>query len=127
MYQALGQGTNNRGEIWAVGMALDYIISLGIPLKKLHFCTDSKLVIRVRTLKASPKKHIDLFRFIDTLSKQFPAIDYIWVPGHSGIYGNDLADRLANLGSTKSRRNKLPTLAFEGSFTCIEIGQAPQF
>ena len=127
LYQALGQGTNNRGEIWAVGMALDYIISLGIPLRKLHFCTDSKLVIRVRTLKASPKKHIDLFRCIGTLSKQFPAIDYIWVPGHSGIYGNELADRLANLGSAKSRRKKLPTLAFGDSFTCIEIGQAPQF
>lgn len=127
LYQALGKGTNNRGEIWGVGMGLSFLISNNFHLsdRPVYVCTDSQLVVKVRSFKAVPRKHTDLFGAIDSLSKSFKKLICIWVPGHSGIYGNELGDRLACMGSEASSKEDLSSLPFRGAFTWVQIHRPP--
>lgn len=37
-------------------------------------------------------------------------IDFIWVPGHTGEYGNELADKVANWDTGYCQRNNVPIL-----------------
>ncbi len=98
--------TNNRMELTAAIQALETLThSCRI---KLH--TDSKYVLQGitewlenwkkrawKTAANKPVKNDDLWRRLDA-SIQRHSIEWIWVKGHSGEPGNELADRLANKG-----------------------------
>ena len=98
--------TNNRMELTAVIKALR-------ALKRrcrVRITTDSQYVKKGitewiagwkrngwRTASRSPVKNADLWRALDTLVARH-AVEWVWVRGHSGHPGNELADRLANRG-----------------------------
>ena len=98
--------TNNRMELMAAIIALE---SLKKPCEvKLY--TDSKYVLQGitewmdnwkkrgwRTAAKKPVKNDDLWRRLD-LARENHQIDWIWVKGHSGDEGNEMADMLANKG-----------------------------
>ena len=108
-------------------MGLSFLISNNFHLsdRPVYVCTDSQLVVKVRSFKAVPRKHTDLFGAIDSLSKSFKKLICIWVPGHSGIYGNELGDRLACMGSEASSKEDLSSLPFRGAFTWVQIHRPP--
>lgn len=96
--------TNNRMELTAVIEGLR-ALKRACPVE-IH--TDSKYVMQGisewienwkrngwKTAAKKPVKNDDLWRLLDaeTLRHQ---IDWRWVRGHSGVEGNELADRLAN-------------------------------
>lgn len=98
--------TNNRMELMAAIRALE---SLKKPCK-VHLYTDSQYVHRgiskwINTWKSrgwctaarKPVKNEDLWRALDYLTQQHE-IEWCWVRGHSGHYGNEQADKLANRG-----------------------------
>lgn len=97
--------TNNRMELTAVLMALEWI-SRNYPSKALLH-SDSQYVVRGcnewrRRWKAKGWKkgsadmpNADLWRELDGRLEAQP-IDLIWVRGHSGIVGNERADHLAS-------------------------------
>ena len=97
--------TNNRMELTAVLMALEWI-SRNSPSKALLH-SDSQYVVRGcnewrRRWKAKGWKkgsadmpNADLWRELDGRLEAQP-IDLIWVRGHSGIVGNERADALAS-------------------------------
>ena len=96
--------TNNRMELTAVIRALE---ALKRP-SEVRIFTDSEYVRRgitewVRSWKArgwktadrKPVKNQDLWERLDALAAGH-RIEWRWVRGHSGIPGNERADRLAN-------------------------------
>lgn len=100
------QTTNNRMELLATIRALE---ALKRPCK-VHLHTDSQYVqkgisewIRSwkqrgwQTANKKPVKNEDLWKLLDCLSQQHE-IEWIWVRGHAGHVGNELADALANRG-----------------------------
>ena len=101
--------TNNRMELMAAITALETLKKPSIVL--LH--TDSKYVLQGitewidnwkkrgwKTAAKKPVKNEDLWRRLDSAIQKHK-IDWVWVKGHSGNKGNDLADMLANKGIEK--------------------------
>jgi len=98
--------TNNRMELTAVIRALE---ALKRP-SKVKIYTDSVYVQKGitewihgwktrgwRTSDKKPVKNEELWRELDSLSQQHK-IEWIWVKGHAGDFGNERADALANQG-----------------------------
>jgi ribonuclease HI len=96
--------TNNRMELTAVIRALE---ALKRP-SEVRLFTDSEYVRRGitewvkswkargwRTADRKPVKNQDLWERLDELAAGHK-IDWRWVKGHSGVPGNERADRLAN-------------------------------
>lgn len=94
--------TNNRCEMLAVIKALELAEGEDV----IH--TDNEMVARgynewlsgwkARGWKTANKKPVanqDLWQRIDKLKQERPLAVVKWIRGHSGIYGNELADCLA--------------------------------
>lgn len=97
--------TNNKMELTAAIMALE---TLTRPCKIMLY-TDSKYVLEGitswmpnwkkrgwKTAAKKPVKNVDLWQRLDAATQKHE-IEWIWVKGHSGDEGNELADELANL------------------------------
>jgi ribonuclease HI len=98
--------TNNRMELTAAIEALNAL--RGSRRVRLH--TDSKYLmdgIRVwlpnwkrrgwTTAAKKPVKNVDLWQALD-IATQRHEVEWVWVKGHAGNAGNEIADGLANLG-----------------------------
>jgi ribonuclease HI len=96
--------TNNRMELTAVIRALE---ALKRPVRARLY-TDSEYVRRGitewlaawqargwRTANRKPVKNQDLWQRLAELSGAHQ-IEWLWVPGHAGVPGNERVDRLAN-------------------------------
>jgi ribonuclease HI len=97
--------TNNRMELLAVIRALE---SLKKPRKQVRVFTDSQYVRKGitewlanwkargwRTASKKPVMNQDLWEQLDVLAAAHE-IEWLWVPGHAGVPGNERVDRLAN-------------------------------
>ena len=95
--------TNNRMELTAVIKALEHYDEA----QEIEVFTDSKYVMQGITewiknwknnhWKTSQKKDVknkDLWVLLDTVSAKHD-IEWCWVKGHAGDYGNEIADKLA--------------------------------
>ena len=95
--------TNNRMELKAVIHALDYLNEK----REIIIFTDSKYVMqgiqewikkwKTNDWKTAQKKDVknkDLWVELDNLTDKH-SIKWEWVKGHSGDYGNEIADKLA--------------------------------
>jgi len=98
--------TNNRMELSA---AIKALASLKRPCD-LTLYTDSQYVMKGmqewiqgwkargwKTAAKQPVKNADLWQALDEEAARH-TINWVWVKGHSGNEGNDLADELANRG-----------------------------
>lgn len=97
--------TNNRMELLAVIRALE---SLKKPGTQVKLFTDSQYVRKgitewlaswkARGWKTAARKPVmnqDLWQQLDVLAAAH-RIEWLWVPGHAGVPGNERVDRLAN-------------------------------
>ena len=98
--------TNNRMEMWAAITALE---ALRRPCSvRLH--TDSQYVLKGmtewlpgwkargwKTAERKPVKNADLWQRLEQAASRHQ-VQWIWVRGHNGDPGNELADALANRG-----------------------------
>ncbi|CAG8837617.1 40674_t:CDS:1 [Gigaspora margarita] len=92
------QQTNNRAELYATIRALEIVDNE----QDMIVFTDSTYVINCCNVR-NPKKNFDLVnRLNDLLKERKGKSIFKHVRGHTGIYGNKQADRLAYLGSKKS-------------------------
>ena len=101
--------TNNRMEITA---AIEALNELDVKSDVLLY-TDSKYLMeginswiknwKLNNWKTSAKKdvkNVDLWKKIDELNS-LHNVEWKWVKGHSGDFGNEMADNLANLAIVK--------------------------
>ena len=102
--------TNNRMELTAVIKALEFYEKPG----EIEIFTDSKYVMQGITewiknwknnqWKTSQKKDVknkDLWLLLDLASEKHN-IEWNWVKGHAGNYGNEIADKLATQAILKN-------------------------
>jgi ribonuclease HI len=103
---ALGQGTNNTGELSAIGLAMDILDDAEVPLDALvHVLTDSKYSdgVLVRGWKAKANREL-ITEVKAKLARRRPRVH--WIAGHVGIADNERADALANVGVDASRSGR---------------------
>ncbi len=102
-YQALGRGTNNIGELSAIGLALDLLDAGAIPSDaRIEILTDSKYSHGLLELGWKGKANQKLIARIRSRLKDFPNVRIHWIAGHVGIAENERADALANQGVAES-------------------------
>lgn len=93
--------TNNRMELRAILLTLQYVNVKTIPIK---IYSDSQYVVKSLTIwyknwerfGYSGIKNSDLIKKITNLINQFENIQIYWIKGHTEIIGNEKADELAN-------------------------------
>ena len=124
----LGQGTNNLGELWAIGAALDLLTRLPTPGRPyfLHVFSDSQFAIDVIQGSSCSWEHADLiyniraklYRLIASGIAKGMLIS--WVPGNAEVQENehvdDLAKRGARLSQKKQRLINIPLCLQNGIF-----------
>ena len=106
LYGGEAYTTNNRMELFAAIMALEYFTS---PCQ-IRLTTDSQYVkkgitewIEIwmrrgwKTANKQPVKNIDLWQRLHA-ARQKHQVEWQWVKGHDGHPGNEKADQLANRG-----------------------------
>jgi len=106
LFGADEQTTNNRMELMAAIMGLESL-TRGCDVS---LYTDSKYVLDGitkwmqnwkskgwKTAAKKPVKNVELWKRLDEAVKGHN-VEWIWVKGHSGDEGNELADTLANRG-----------------------------
>lgn len=111
--------TNNRMELLAVIEALKTIKNQSIPIL---VTTDSQYVKNGiqswihnwkrngwKNSTGKPVKNDDLWKVLDTLVHQF-SIKWNWVKGHAGVFENERADQLANLGCANKFKERVPSI-----------------
>lgn len=115
-YAALGtRGTNNIGELYAVGMAMDMLLkrTKDVHFKcdwgTIHILTDSKYSAGVLMHGWKATKNIQLIEQVkDKLAavQLNYSVSIHWIAGHTDLQGNEMADCLANMGVRDSNRNE---------------------
>ena len=109
MVAALGEGTNIIGEAWAIGMAMQYTALH--PPRDIYIFSDCQIVIDILNVSAGIRSNLSLMhavRALVTTLRRTRKVFIHWVGGHTGLDGNEAADRLADLGSRRSADNGMP-------------------
>ncbi|EEB12330.1 asparagine-rich protein, putative [Pediculus humanus corporis] len=111
----VGSPTNNCAEIQAARVAMELAIKAGI--KKLKIFTDSSFLINCATkwirrwkkngwtlVDGGKVKNREELEKLDLVAQKLK-VKWEKVEGHSGIKGNEMADRLANAGALKFKKS----------------------
>ena len=105
--------SNNFAELWAVGMALSFLLDSWHNRPTIYILSDSKFIIDLlnRLSFSVDFEHLisNVLTLKDAYSSSQQAIRFCWVPGHSGLIGNEVADEMANVGSGSARALPLIT------------------
>jgi ribonuclease HI len=88
----IGLGTNNIAELEAIRTGLLEVKNPDLPVRVY---TDSGYAYGLLRLGWKAKKNTELVNDIRVLMKRFKNLTFIKVKGHSGIEGNERADKLA--------------------------------
>ena len=112
---ALGTGTNNTGELYAIGVAIEAALKEDLPghggLPHVHILSDSSYALGCVFGAWVSKTNAALVRSIKKLLQRASTLIDVhsdWVPGHCGVEGNEHADRAAVRGSMDSKRRHHP-------------------
>ena len=98
--RSLGHGTNNVGELTALGVALELIEEAGTDVAApIVLVTDSQYAIGVLVKGWKAKKNTELIVGLRKGLERWPTARLKWVKGHAGHAGNTRADELAVAGS----------------------------
>jgi hypothetical protein len=86
-------------------MALQFLASHPLPpLVPIFIMSDSRVALAVPGKGKAAKNYPGISKLIrEGFSQIAHRTTLLWVPGHADIPGNDLADALAKMGSTKSK------------------------
>ena len=111
---ALGHGTNNLGEVWAIGLGLDCATSIiaasaAAVISHIHIFSDSEYAIGVCSKGWFSKDYHPFTSYIRTLTNLSTIpITYHKVAAHVGIPLNDEADAAAKKGALASKTLTAP-------------------
>ena len=113
----LGEGTNNIGELYAIGAATTHIINtinkLNTNPHRIFYISDSSYSLGCLTKGWQSTKNKALIRAVKETIRNIPrsnsnTCNWHWTPGHANVHGNNIADKLANEGSLMSKQGLGP-------------------
>jgi ribonuclease HI len=118
IFAALKNSTNNRAELTAIGIAVAWADRCVPQVSDLYIVTDSDYSIGVLTRGWATNKNSVLVEAVsDTVNSSRHRIHFVWAPGHTGILGNEIADRLADKGTQRSSEGEgIPPCKRTGDF-----------
>jgi ribonuclease HI len=128
-FAALGHGTNNLGELWAVGLALQaaharILTNPDHTYEQFYIFTDSQFTRGILTLGWKSSGHSGLARALKQYIRDFPIPVIVeWVPAHVGITHNERADELADQGTRRSASHGA-NVDVDGGFTTLRFAPA---
>ena len=95
--------SNYRAEAQALLTATETVTQLETRPKKVVLLTDSLSVLQ-SLASGNPKDYTlrNLIQSLNSLTSRTTAV-LQWIPAHTGIYGNEVADQLAKEGSKKQQ------------------------
>ena len=100
-----------QSEIIAICESSREMLSIGVKDKRILICTDSESSIEsLSSVKISSGLVLQCFTALQNLSSD-NEVTLTWVPGHSGIPGNEKADELARNGSSTNFIGTEPAVA----------------
>ena len=92
-------------ELTAVMTALECLLEFSNTISKAVIFVDSKSVLSTLdsfNTKGRPDLVFEIYNLLYHLSMKNTVIEFCWVPSHCNIHGNEMADRAAKKGATKS-------------------------
>ena len=92
----LGHATSNQAELHALHIALNELVTLNYHQFDVNILTDSKLVVGLFSQSWKANYNLEIINPIKETLSTFKKVIFTHVRGHSGIGGNELADRLAS-------------------------------
>ena len=101
-------GSNNPGELQALGELALYILHKTTHTKHITLGYDSKIAANFARGIWKPKKNKEIARYVRCLYKKVTATHHItwkWIKGHSKNPGNEIADELAKKGCKNESHN----------------------
>ncbi|XP_015430607.1 PREDICTED: uncharacterized protein LOC107187113 [Dufourea novaeangliae] len=119
-YASLGRNvTVFQAEAYAITRCARLLMDKGTCSKDIRIFTDSQAVLlSVQKLMHTSVTARRCKEHLNELASRGNKVTLCWVPGHKGIAGNELADKLANMGSGRAppegvpRQVPLPEAAF---------------
>ena len=92
-----------QAEVRAIAEAADRLLNEGAEYRTISFCSDSRAALMaLEGISVTSKEVLKCRSKLETLAIH-NAVRLLWVPGHSGILGNEKADRLAGRGASGLR------------------------
>jgi len=99
-----------QAEVYAVMHGAQILEQFGVNNKQISICSDSQAALKaLSNPKVTSRLVWDCIVALQQLSSH-NAVKLFWVPGHSGIYGNEQADQLAKAANFKSYEGPEPVL-----------------
>src|SRR5262249_4986595 len=120
--KALGHMTTVfQSEIVAITEGTNALLTEGIENKSIHIYSDSESSIRaVSSCKISSELVYQCRKALDNLTER-NQVSLIWIPGHSGIKGNEVADELARKGSSTEFTGAEPAINVYSGYLVLKL------
>jgi ribonuclease HI len=128
---AIGRSTNNIGEAIAIGMGIE-ICNADKYKGDIYIYTDSRVIHNaLRYNHSAGDENEWLIQALRQCVRKYQiqnnsSIKFCWIPGHSGIPLNDVADALASKGSNITKKN-LINFNLRGFITTFGFAHLIQF
>ena len=100
--------SSTQAELSAIHLSLKHILSLPSIPNSIRLCSDSRAGLE--SLSKGPicqtqQIGLDIWHCLSSLLHHGSNLTLVWVPGHAGLTGNDLADSLAASASSLPQEN----------------------
>jgi ribonuclease HI len=110
-----------QAEVFAISAAVSHCLEIGVRNRRVVLCVDSQSsLLSLRSNKFQSKLVFECFGLLNELARDND-ITLVWVPGHSGILGNEKVDELARQGSKELGTSAAPHLPLSRSWAAETI------